>query len=157
MYASVGAWFYRYLAGINVNAFNPIILRPRMTRDAALLPRVTAEVVTLAGPIRVQYERVSTGSVEMAVTVPHNTRARLTLEALMPGSRCVRLTESGKVVLARSDGQSAAAVQVGSVLGISELREREDEDHNVEMMLASGSYSFRADWSLTAEHSVTQV
>ena len=152
MYASVGAWFYRYLAGINVNAFNPIVLRPRMTRDAALLPRVTAEVVTLAGPIRVQYERVGADSVEMAVTVPHNTRARLTLEPLVPGGRCVKLTESGKPVLARGHGQSAAAVQVHAVEGISELREREDENHSVEMMLGSGSYSFSADWGLAPEN-----
>ena len=151
MYGSVAAWFYCYLAGIDVNAFAPILIRPRMTVDPLLLPRVAAEFVSLAGVIRVDYERLNAGEVALNVTIPANTQARLTLEALLPRSRCVRLVESGRdVFLPRLAGHSAcAALHTRPVDGIEEVWEDVaalDLEHHLHLTLQSGHYLFKAVW-----------
>ena len=139
MYASIGAWFYRYLAGIQLNALSPIVIRPRMTVDPTLLPRVHAEVVTRAGPVVVSFVRQSADVLSLQVTVPSNTQARLVLEALMPHSHCVSLTESGSQLR----GEQAVSVD-----GVSELSENVADGHAVEMTLLSGQYHFEARWAL---------
>ena len=151
MYGSIAAWFYRYLAGIDVNGFEPILIWPRMTADPLLLPRVSAEFVSVAGLISVQYERVSAEEVALNVTVPTNTRARLTLEELLPLSRCVSLTESGRdVFLPRLAGHNSYAVlHTQPVEGIEEVWEEETAsgaEHRLHLSLQSGQYTFTAIW-----------
>ena len=144
MYASIGAWFYRYLAGIHVNAFAPILIHPRMAMDPTLLSSVHAEVVTVAGPVRVDYERHQLHAVSIAVTVPHNTHAQLTLDPLLPSGRCVRLTE-GVGQQRKAVFVSHRATLLTEVEGVEMVREK--EDRSVEVSLLSGSYNFHAQWA----------
>ena len=57
MFGSISAWFYRYVAGISINAFQPILIRPRMATNHSLLQQVHAEVQSIAGAITVDYFR----------------------------------------------------------------------------------------------------
>jgi len=150
MFASIGGWFYRHLAGINVNALSPILIRPRMTADHTLLPVVAAEVVTVAGAVAVRYERRSVGEWTMEVVVPSGTQALLTLDPPLPATRCARLRESGRVVIvARKEGRLGEVLEVREVAGVVEVTE--GAERQVELLMQSGRYSFEAEWRLSAE------
>ena len=59
---SIGAWFYRYLAGIHPNAGRGLLIHPRLTHNASLLPAVNAEVVTIWGAVTVDVQRLDVGT-----------------------------------------------------------------------------------------------
>jgi hypothetical protein len=58
MFNSIGSWFYRYLAGIELNGLSTILVHPRMSHDAELLKYIEAEVVTIKGRVHVKWLRV---------------------------------------------------------------------------------------------------
>ena len=149
MFASIGAWFYRHLAGIQPNALSPIIIHPRWTTDHTLLPRLSAEVVTVAGAVSVSYERPSASALRMEVVVPSGTQARLTLDPPTPLARCARLVESEQdVFVARKQSARRRPLERRSVAGVVEVRET--AERQVELLLQSGRYSFEAEWHLRA-------
>ena len=155
MYASIGAWFYRYVAGVDLNAFNPILIHPRMTTQGDLMGPVHVEVQSVAGAVVVDWVRENGEGqgeqrVLMSVTVPANTEARLTFDPLISQGRCIRLKEGGQMIAERSIGGLQG---VGEVEGISELRESAVSPHSVEMKLQSGKYHFSADWAVTSHFS----
>jgi len=47
MFGTVSAWFYRHVAGINLNGLEDILIRPRMAMDLSLMPYMSTEVVTI--------------------------------------------------------------------------------------------------------------
>ena len=150
MYASIGAWLYRYVAGIAVNGLQPILIHPRMAMDRTLLPRVHAEVVTVAGPISVDYERPSEEVLLMSVRLPHNTRATITLEPTIQGARCTSLrdTQHSSPRTSRtfkSKLAAPAAKWLDGVDGVEEVRQTANND--IEVDLLSGQYTFEARWS----------
>ncbi|CAF1233683.1 unnamed protein product [Rotaria sordida] len=55
MFNSIGAWFYRYLVGIELNALKTITVHPRMSYDFDLLNHTEAELMTIKGTIRINF------------------------------------------------------------------------------------------------------
>ena len=148
MFASIGAWFYRHLAGIQPNALSPILIHPRLTADHTLLPSLAAEVVTVAGSVRVSYVRRSASTLQLEVVVPSGTEARLTLDPPLPTARCALLRESGLDVIVPRE-QGSGVIEVRSVAGVTEVRE--GSERQVELSLQSGRYVFEAEWHVGTE------
>ena len=149
MFASIGAWFYRHVAGIQPNALSPIVIHPRMTADHTLLPSVSAEVVTVAGAVRVSYQRRSATTLEMEVVVPSGTQARLTLDPPLPSALCSKLIESGRqVIMTRGLSGWIRPLQFVVLPGV--LEGSETATRQVELLLQSGRYSFEVEWHLPA-------
>jgi len=149
MFGAIGAWFYRDVAGINPNGLETILLRPRMTRDASLSPEVHAELVTVKGLISVDYVRdPATQAINMKVTVPANTQAKLSLEPLSSSGKCATIHESGKLIYTSAEPSmyDGAAEQVEAIEGIKQI-ERCSVDGTMHLQLESGSYEFDAVWA----------
>jgi alpha-L-rhamnosidase len=115
-FGDVSAWFYQYLAGINLDpdrpAFKHFIIRPRPIGD---LKWVKAAHETVFGPIAVSWKR-DEGSFTLDISVPVNTSATV----YVPTKDSAKITESGKpandapaVKFLRQEG-NAAVFQVGS-------------------------------------------
>ncbi|CAF1440979.1 unnamed protein product, partial [Adineta ricciae] len=101
MFNSIGAWFYRYLAGIQLDGFsNDLIIHPRLTN---VLVTVEAEVHTVKGPILVSWERdINNKIVSYNITIPHSCHAMLTFEPIESSTRCVSIEENGILTWQRS-------------------------------------------------------
>lgn len=86
MFGSVSAWFYRWLAGIQLQSeargFDRFCIRPQPVPD---LDWVEADYRSVRGWIRVRWERRDEEFV-MEVTVPPNTRAEIFVPASDPQS-----------------------------------------------------------------------
>ena len=109
MYGSIGAWFYRYVAGIELNGLENIVIRPRQSFNMTLMPTLHAELVTVKGAITVEYERRSDGSeIELIVGVPMNTVAEVVMEPLVEGGICrmIRDSNTGAFVYQHTDSGS---------------------------------------------------
>ncbi len=132
MLASVGSWFYKYLAGINVMpgapGFTHLHLQPHFVPD---LKWVRASLETLPGRVEVAWEREPDG-VALCLSIPAGVQATLRL----PGDPSTRIVEEGKLVW--QDGQWAGCLD-NLMDGILEARQ---EDAYVHFTLASGSYAF---------------
>jgi len=152
MFGSIGAWFYRYVAGINPNGLDNILIRPRMSKDASLSPEVHAELVTIKGPITVDYIRdAATRSINMKVTVPANSEATLSLEPLSASGRCLSIHE-GKTLIYSSAANTKRSMyttvddEVLTVDGVHSITQ-DKADHTMHVQLGSGSYEFKAVWA----------
>ena len=150
MFGSISAWFYRDVAGINLDGLELIDIRPRMGLDASLMPEVHAEVVTVKGPVTVDYVRAQTGAatIDLTVQVPVNSRAAVHFEPLVAGGRCALLTEGGVVVLGR-EGEgvresvySEEGLVVSGVEGVTE----DAETGVVRVEVGAGTFHFTARW-----------
>lgn len=84
MYGSVGAWLYRWLAGIQVGddavGMSKITIRPHLTRQ---LDSVSAELSTVRGPLASSWRR-DAGAVTLALDIPVGVEAELILPADAP-------------------------------------------------------------------------
>lgn len=148
MYGSIGAWFYKYVAGIELNGLQKIIVRPRQSYDMTLMPHLHAEVVTVKGPVTVDYERRGDGSeIEMIVNVPANTNAVVVMEPLIKGGRCRMITESGIVVYQNnvSNRKRASEAKI-EVEGISEVEVDANTGAVSVNVEGGGKYRFSAKW-----------
>jgi alpha-L-rhamnosidase len=112
----VGEWFYKYLAGINIDpeqpAFKHIIIRPMPVGD---LTWVKAEHESRYGTIRSSW-RIKDRNLSLHVTIPANTAATV----YVPAESADSVTESGEpaaqsegVVFVRTEGR-AAVYLIGS-------------------------------------------
>ena len=147
MFGSVGAWFYRDVAGIQLEGLEHVTIRPRMGYDASLMPEVHAEVVTVKGPVTVDYVR-SQGdqagkqqrqqSIELSVQLPVNTQGVVHLEPLVRGGRCVMLQEGGRTLMADEE-------EVQEVQGVREVSV-DEATGVVSVQVGSGAYRFSAKW-----------
>lgn len=121
MFASIGAWFYESLAGINFDEKNPgykqIRIQPQIVGD---LNWVSATIDTAHGPVTSNWSR-SGGTLRMEVTIPIGSTA----EVYIPKPRWDEMTvvESGKTVwkegrpaegVAAHDSDDAIVFEVGS-------------------------------------------
>jgi alpha-L-rhamnosidase len=149
MFGSIGAWFYRDVAGINPNGLEMIQIRPRMSRDVSLSPEIHAEVVTVKGLISVDYVRdAASQSITMKVTVPANAQAKLSLEPLSASGKCATIHEGHKLIYqsTKSSMYSRSSENVESVEGI-QMIERDPLDGTMHLQIESGSYEFTAVWA----------
>ncbi|MEI8374560.1 MAG: glycoside hydrolase family 78 protein [Planctomycetota bacterium] len=116
MFGDISAWFYKALAGINLDpdqpAFKHIIIRPRPTGD---LKWVKARYQSVYGPIEVAWKR-SSDSFSLDITVPVNTTATV----YVPAKEAAGVTEGGKPAEKASNvkflrlEEGAAVYEVGS-------------------------------------------
>jgi len=147
MFGSIGAWFYRDVAGINPNGLETILVRPRMARDASLSPEVHAEVVTVKGLISVDYVRDPvTQSINMKVVVPANAQAKLSLEPLSASGKCATIHESGKLIYQSAKVSMYDREEVVAVESIRMI-ERDPLDGTMHLQIESGTYEFSAVWA----------
>ena len=148
MFNSVGAWMYRYVAGI-VPHGDHIRIHPRLSKDPDLLRRVTAETVVGAGRVRVDWEREDSGEqaegavLRLSVEVPNGGRATLVLDGVagQRGALCQRVEKDGAVMWLRGEG-----VQREAAAGLSAWEE-DVGSGSVSAQIAPGVHHLRALWS----------
>jgi len=111
MMGHITEWFFRHLAGIDVDpagpGFKKIIIRPQ---PAGGLTWIEATHATVHGTIAVRWDRTADGRSTLATTIPPNTTATIHV----PGARAVPVatdgtprTEADDVRLVRVDGTRA--------------------------------------------------
>ena len=121
MYASVGAWFYSHLAGIDLQA-DRLVIRPRMLSEGKkhLLAKIDVQLSTVYGLVHVSYTRderdTPPNSIRVRVTIPPNTQAELLFEPLFAGARCVTMIEGERTIrsVAEDPRTGLITVQIGS-------------------------------------------
>jgi alpha-L-rhamnosidase len=137
MYGSIGAWFYRALAGISLAedavGFDRILIRPRLAEGLSF---VRSSLDTVRGPIVVHWDS-QPYAFRLSTDIPPNCSANVMLPLLQePGARQI-VRESGKIIW---DGQHfipGAAEQVGW-----------QPDHDGwSLLIGSGSYCFTVERS----------
>jgi hypothetical protein len=140
MFNSIGAWFYRYLAGIQLNGFvDDLIIHPRLT---TLLTNVDAEVHTVYGPILVSWEQsVEEKSVIYHVTIPNSLHSIITFEPVHPTARCISIEESDVLIWDRS-----SSLLKTDVSGIVWLRPDSIIDGAINVRTEGGSYRWKVRW-----------
>ena len=140
MLSSIGAWFYRYLAGIQLNGFSEdLTIHPRLT---TLLANVEAEIHTIAGPILVSWKRLTNENVvTYDITVPKSLQSVITFEPMHPNTRCVSIEEGGVLVWERTSSSFRSNVN-----GIVSLHSHPMIDGAMNVRVESGSYRWKVQW-----------
>jgi Alpha-L-rhamnosidase N-terminal domain./Bacterial alpha-L-rhamnosidase. len=121
MMGSIDAWFYKYLAGIQLDETNPafkeIKIKPFLVDS---LGGCKGEVMTLRGKVSWEWRR-SPGLFTLKVQVPFNTTAMVYL----PGKENDTLTEGGLLVN-----------------GLKEIENKGFKDGTFRLLVHSGNYTF---------------
>ena len=99
MYATVGSWFYKALAGINTDVRGPgfrrMTVKPHFPRA---LDQVSASLKTVRGLVKSSWERAD--ALELTVSIPGNSEA----EVWVPGTLApVSVYESGELLCPNAD------------------------------------------------------
>jgi len=144
MFNTIGAWFYRYLAGIHLNALETITIHPRMSFDPDLLTHVDTEVVTIKGPVRVQWKRLSRSIVSLSTSIPNNADAIVSFDRLIEKGQCVKLMCDNEVIWVRGEKNDEVKM-LTEVNGLSELSE-DNLTGVMSIRAMSGNYNFVAYW-----------
>jgi alpha-L-rhamnosidase len=144
MFNTIGAWFYRYVAGIELNGLQTITIYPRMSYDANLLTHVEAEVVTIKGPVQVEWNRVSEKVMTLSTSIPNNLDAVVTFDRLIEKGHCVKLMCDNEVIWMRGEAKNEVKL-LKDVRGVSDLSENELTGA-MSIRVGSGEYDFTAFW-----------
>ena len=137
MFSSIGAWFYSHLAGINFQS-DHLLIQPKMLSEEKkhLLLKINSQLSTLHGLVQISYTRdekdTLKNSILLRVSIPSNANAKLILEPLFPGARCVLLTESSEIIWAKD-------TQMSNVI-------HDPETNFMTIHLGSGEYEYQAFW-----------
>ncbi len=130
MFGSVGAWFYKALAGINLEdgsvAFERIRIRPQMVRD---LWHASASLRTLNGTVSNSWSRTEK-SIRLEATIPVNSQAVIVLPKFNLDHILIR--EGDRTVWAEKKYEAG-------IPGISTV---EDTASGIEIHVGSGTYTF---------------
>lgn len=130
MLGSVDAWFYRYLAGIQIDPAAPgwqnIIIKPHILDNLSF---VSASVQTVRGMVVSNWRKTHDG-LQLLVTIPVNSQA--TVKLPKSGWEPIVILESGVVFW--EHGQTRQPVA-----GIADVR---DEHAVVTLTVGSGTYNF---------------
>ena len=130
MFGSVDAWFYRVLAGINVDSpvygFRRIMIKPYIPGD---LSYVSASVNTIRGLVSSSW-RKETNALILDVTLPVNSGGKICLP--LAGLKNPVVTETGNLIYQDASFISGAA---GITTG------KREEDYLI-FHVGSGTYSF---------------
>ena len=150
MFNSVGSWFYRYLAGINLRGADPVVIHPRVSKDPELLRRVAGEMEGVAGVVRVDWERLDVGgdgaegdvTLRLAVSMPQGGWGQLVLDAVSgdEGLVCQTVVSEGLTVWTRGKGGLE-----GEKLGLTEWTV-EEVTGAVTVKVAAGVHHLMAFW-----------
>ncbi|HXN52522.1 MAG TPA: glycoside hydrolase family 78 protein [Candidatus Acidoferrum sp.] len=109
-FGTVIAWVYRYMAGIDTSLSSPgfkkIVIRPHLDRRIAF---ARGEYDSIYGKIVTDWKATAGGPFRLSVTIPANTTA----EVFLPAAARAQVTERGKMVETRREGESLV-VSVGS-------------------------------------------
>jgi alpha-L-rhamnosidase len=123
MFGSIDAWFYRTLAGINIDEAHPgfkhIIIKPYIPQDLSF---VDASLNTIRGKVRSRWDYAD-GDVRLRVVIPVNSSAMV----YIPAQNKESITESGQLA------ESSPGVQF--------IR---TENHWVVFRVGSGAYDFKS-------------
>jgi alpha-L-rhamnosidase len=142
MYASVGAWFYSHLAGLELSS-DMITIRPRMASETKkhLMSKLDCQLSTLYGLVHISYTRderdTIANSILLRVTIPSNARARVMFEPLFIGGQCQMLLEGNKVIWS------------SAIDSINYQEYHVEKDLKTGLMtvhIGSGQYEFQAVW-----------
>jgi len=129
MFGSVGAWFYRALAGINLapetQAFKKLIIKPQMVRD---LTHVSGSIYTINGEVSCAWEKADR-KIRVEVTIPAGSQAEIYIPVFK--LRNPKLYEGGTLVWA----ENQLKVRLP---GIEEIQFKSG---NVVVMVGSGRYA----------------
>ena len=110
MYASIGAWLYKALAGIRVGheccGFSNVVIAPKVPSG---LKSVDAAVDTVRGTIETSWENVA-GRLSLTVSVPSGVEAEVHFPRLGTSGR--QLTEGGAVV-AEDSASGISNIRIG--------------------------------------------
>ncbi len=142
MFASVGAWFYSHLAGIDLSS-DTITVWPRMVSEAKkhLMKKLDCQLSTLYGVVHISYTRdecnTIANSILLRVTIPPNAQARVIFEPLFVGGQCATLIEGNKVIWS-SDVATANHREFGV--------EKDPATGLMTVHVGSGQYEFQALW-----------
>ncbi|CAF2531337.1 unnamed protein product [Rotaria sp. Silwood2] len=141
MFNSIGAWFYRYLAGVQFNGLaEDLIIRPRLTQ---LLINVEAEVYTINGPILVSWQRhIDENTVTYNVTIPNSLYSVITFEPIEPTADCISIEENGILIWHRF-----ASVLETNINGIVWVRPDSKVDRAMSIRIESGLYHWKVQWT----------
>jgi alpha-L-rhamnosidase len=137
MFSSIGAWFYSHLAGIDFQS-DLILIRPRMLSEnkKQLLSKIDAQLSTLYGLVHVSYTRdekdTFANSILLRVKIPTNANAKVILEPLFRGARCVTLTEGNEIIWSND-------VKKNNVL-------QDPQTGLMTVHIGSGEYQYQAFW-----------
>jgi len=137
MFASIGAWFYSHLAGINFQS-DLIVIHPRMVSEDKknLLLKIDCQLSTLYGLVHVSYTRdeqdTFPNSILLRVSIPSNAYAKVIFEPLFPGARCVALAEGHEIIWSDS-------IKKENVL-------HDPQTGLMTVEIGSGEYEYQAFW-----------
>jgi alpha-L-rhamnosidase len=134
MYGSISAWFYKYLAGIQVDedgaGFSKFVVKPYIMDG---LTDVEARMETIKGEVKVVWSKAG-NSVTLSVTVPFNSRARIFVpKAASTGAKTSIVLDENEIW---NSEKGANASQSGMVY------EEETEEYVV-FHAGSGSHQFK--------------
>ncbi|MGB9893219.1 MAG: alpha-L-rhamnosidase C-terminal domain-containing protein, partial [Candidatus Saccharicenans sp.] len=130
MFGSVGAWFYRALAGLNLTpdsqAYKKIIINPQMVRD---LTHASGSIYTINGMVSCSWER-SDRKIKVEVSVPMGSEAEIYLPVFK--LRNLKLYESDTLLWAENQ-QKVRLTGIGNI---------QLKSGKVVIQVASGHYLF---------------
>ena len=169
MFNSIGAWFYKYLAGIRLNQHyiyrinnhnnnnnnNEYILNndyieisPIIPYDMSLLNTINAEVVTIYGSIIIEWIRQADGkTIIYNINIPLNSYATIRFTPIIENGRIVFISESNIPIFKRESGVSVSATQERRVLSVTE----NESTGVMTVRVGGGSYA----WSVLWDHQTT--
>ena len=146
--ASVGAWMYRHVAGIQVQGADEagrlrVVVHPKWVEEDEddPLKDVLAQYDSIAGSIVVELHRVGLGSRSVALELPSGVSAELVLDAPQPLASCEWVMEGNHTLWA------GGAVNLNGT-DISSLTVSHHSSR-VTVELSGGSYRFSAHWQLS--------
>ncbi len=129
---SIDAWFYKYLAGINLDeagyGFERILIRPLVVGD---LRFARATLKTVRGTVSSSWA-LADGVFSLTVSVPGNCEAKI----------CVPNLELENVSI--SEGGTPVWVNGRYIAGVEGISKADDEPGYVSFRVGSGNYSFVA-------------
>ena len=155
MFSAIGAWFYRYLAGITLHGgLQSVHVWPRLQHDHALLSSVRAQVLTPKGRVEVMWSsQWQLGTLQLVVAVPANMRGRVSIEPPVAGARWLYAELDGEVLFDVDAVESASHsnshrhtrdMQHGESNGVSWVVE--ESTGVVQSNMGSGRYVFSCRW-----------
>lgn len=131
MFGSIGAWFYRALAGINIapdsEAYKKLVIKPQMVRD---LTHASGSLSTINGEVSCAWSK-GDRHVKLEAVIPVGSEALIYIPVFK--LRNLQLTEGGTVVFADSQLKT-------SLPGIKSI---EAKGGNLIIRVGSGRYAFQ--------------
>ena len=149
MFSTIGAWFYRYVAGIDLTGESTFNLHPYLPFDATLMPELSVDYMSSMGKISLQYERspvdVAAPFIRMSLTIPPNSHAHVSFESLLQNGRLSSISEGGVNLWSRAIHGQEVALR-NQVDGIEWLQQMQANSPVITARVAAGDYTFECVW-----------